>query len=69
VNYGVGRDWYEWAYDRLCDLGSHSVSCIYQCPGMEGVLNYSLHSLIFQKITFLNIIVGFGPQAIETSSN
>jgi hypothetical protein len=28
VNYGVGRNWYGWAYDRLCDLGSHPV-CVY----------------------------------------
>jgi hypothetical protein len=25
VNYGVGRNWYEWVYDRFCDLGSHPV--------------------------------------------
>jgi len=40
VNSGVGGDWYEWASDRLCDLGSRPFFCRCQCPGMEGVLPY-----------------------------
>ena len=41
VNSGVGRDWYEWASDRLCDLESRPFFCKCQCPGMEGVLYIS----------------------------
>jgi hypothetical protein len=40
VNPGVGKDWYGWASNRLCDPESHPVSCRCQYPKMEGGLFY-----------------------------
>jgi hypothetical protein len=52
VNSGVDRDWYEWASDRLCDLGSRSFFCRCQRPGMEGVLLYISRLLSFETPVF-----------------
>jgi hypothetical protein len=52
VNSGVGRHWYEWVSDRLCDLGSRPFFCRCYCPGMEGVLLYLSWLLSFGTLVF-----------------
>jgi hypothetical protein len=52
VNSDVGRDWYGWASDRVCDLGSCPFFCICQFPGKEGVLLYISWLLSFGTLVF-----------------
>ena len=54
VNPSVDKDWYGWAPNRFCDLGSHLVSCGCQYPKMVGA--FFLHCALNIHVEFIEVV-------------